>query len=632
MSVINKIKKFLKDETGLALTTILIITTLVGTGVGLYKMGKMAEPHTYTNRDKEIVAVSAEEFLKIAVPIVKEGVKIVADLPPGADILIDFETTTLTNDDHTKEIEITNPDVPGSGPVVKIKDTNKDTGKVEEITVFSPDSAILKVAQESALTSSTAGDSQQPDLRSDMINAVANTYNNWSDDPGKATSDYWAEAQKILENIRINTAAEIEALVKEELKKQQQLASDELMEIRKRISMARRDIDSYQNEINALKDLESKGYILGVNARRDLENRQSWVANLQSLVASLEEKEKDLSAHVATFAAVTIEGNREIFIDLADDTNELTHLFTASASPNGEYRFEWQFGDGTSASANLKPGEKSSESHRYTGLIAGDTIKPVVNIYDSDGKLLASDTITINIRGDGFALRIRAPQVIIDGDGVIDTNYLFEAIGNGIPDAATFIWEIDGAEAGTYGNMLNSSFNSVGDYTIECSASWMQQAADGSSYEERIAAEQIVVNIKEALEDIDIRYDEIDICGQWKASKSGGAGTTVTHVDISKLPVGASFDMKFDAFSVPDKFIVEYEGAVIFDSGWRGDQSYVETNPGLYPGGLSGSGAGTQAAMFNKNREDVFVVTVIGPESGTAWDYSIMASCPPAGE
>ncbi len=140
------------------------------------------------------------------------------------------------------------------------------------------------------------------------------------------------------------------------------------------------------------------------------------------------------------------------------------------------------------------------------------------------------------------------------------------------------------------------------------------------------------MSIKEAEDDIEIRHDLIDICGEWEASRSGGAGTAITNVNISQLPVGATFDMKFDAKRVPDKFIVEYEGAVVFDSGWRGLQSYVEAKPGLYPGGLSGSGSGTREGMFEKNREDTFVVTVIGPESDTRWDYAIRANCPPASE
>ncbi len=136
----------------------------------------------------------------------------------------------------------------------------------------------------------------------------------------------------------------------------------------------------------------------------------------------------------------------------------------------------------------------------------------------------------------------------------------------------------------------------------------------------------ILVFDEEELDDIDVRQDEMVECGIWYRSGSGGAGTTRTVYDISELPVGTSFDMKFNAQGIPDKFIVEYEGAVVYDSGWRGSRI---NDPNLYPGGLSGPGQGEARAMFVKNNSDSFTVTVIGPERGTAWSYELMANCPP---
>ncbi len=86
--------------------------------------------------------------------------------------------------------------------------------------------------------------------------------------------------------------------------------------------------------------------------------------------------------------------------------------------------------------------------------------------------------------------------------------------------------------------------------------------------------------------------------------------------------------MRFNAYSIPDRFIVEYEGVEVYDSNWRDSQSRADQNPGLYPGGLSGSGAGSISEMFKKNNQDSFTVIVEGPESGTAWDYEIKANCP----
>ncbi len=124
------------------------------------------------------------------------------------------------------------------------------------------------------------------------------------------------------------------------------------------------------------------------------------------------------------------------------------------------------------------------------------------------------------------------------------------------------------------------------------------------------------------------REDIMERCNEWYESGSGGAGTTRTTYDISSLPAGTSFEMRFDAYSIPDRFIVEYEGVEVYNSGWRGDSSRAADKPELYPGGVSGPGSGSVTGIFTKNESHSFTVTVIGPESGTAWQYALRANCP----
>jgi len=69
-------------------------------------------------------------------------------------------------------------------------------------------------------------------------------------------------------------------------------------------------------------------------------------------------------------------------------------------------------------------------------------------------------------------------------------------------------------------------------------------------------------------------------------------------------------------------------GNTVYDSGWRGVQSYVTKNPQLYPGGLSGPGAGQKDGVFVKGASNTVMVIVYGPEKGTAWGYEIRANCP----
>jgi len=120
-------------------------------------------------------------------------------------------------------------------------------------------------------------------------------------------------------------------------------------------------------------------------------------------------------------------------------------------------------------------------------------------------------------------------------------------------------------------------------------------------------------------------YD-LTVLDQWTAANSGGYGITVDTWDISTLPNGVVFDLKFDAYSMPDKFIVEYpDGTIVYNSGWRGDASYEGPK---YPGGIAGIGAGQSLAMFAKGTQQHFKITIIGGESGTAWEYSMKARQP----
>ena len=62
--------------------------------------------------------------------------------------------------------------------------------------------------------------------------------------------------------------------------------------------------------------------------------------------------------------------------------------------------------------------------------------------------------------------------------------------------------------------------------------------------------------------------------------------------DVSQVPEGSVFDISFNAYSIPDKYVVEYEGSTVLDTGWRGSSSDYQRNPNLYPGGFPGRVAG----------------------------------------
>lgn len=125
------------------------------------------------------------------------------------------------------------------------------------------------------------------------------------------------------------------------------------------------------------------------------------------------------------------------------------------------------------------------------------------------------------------------------------------------------------------------------------------------------------------------RDDVLDKCNTWKQAQSGGYLGTRDTWDISSMPSGSTFDIRFDALSVPDRYVVQYPpGSVVFDSGWRGSQSRLDQKPQLYPGGLSGPGKGEKMGLFTKGSSSSMVVIVYGPEEGTRWHYEVRANCP----
>ena len=224
---------------------------------------------------------------------------------------------------------------------------------------------------------------------------------------------------------------------------------------------------------------------------------------------------------VDTEIEVTIVGG-DVNYEMVEGETEYEHTFTATASPEGDYVYEWDFGNGSTASDT--PGNRidSEVSNKYEDGIFAVT----VDLYSPGGSTpLASDSITITI--------------------------------------------------------------------IE-----------------------------------QLREYELNVCDTWMASQGGGYGTTVDVWDISELPDGTIFDIQFDAYSVPDKFVVQYAGGTALDTGWRGSTSDYDSNPELYPGGLSGPGAGSADGIFTKSAENSFRVVVYGPHTSTGWAYSIRANCP----
>ncbi|TVR85031.1 MAG: hypothetical protein EA416_17930, partial [Trueperaceae bacterium] len=104
------------------------------------------------------------------------------------------------------------------------------------------------------------------------------------------------------------------------------------------------------------------------------------------------------------------------------------------------------------------------------------------------------------------------------------------------------------------------------------------------------------------------REHALERCEVWSVANSGGAEGTVDLWDISDIPDGAVFDLRFDARSEPDRYRVMYGGFQVYDSGWRGASRY--DGDARYDGGIVGPGRGEALDVFVKRAHASFTVTV----------------------
>lgn len=118
-------------------------------------------------------------------------------------------------------------------------------------------------------------------------------------------------------------------------------------------------------------------------------------------------------------------------------------------------------------------------------------------------------------------------------------------------------------------------------------------------------------------------------CGD-SSSFSGGESFPTEQVVTLGTSLG-NVVLIFDALSIPDKYIVIFDGAEVINTGYRGDVSYQAAldaelaSRGLPPETITFPGFGT--ANFNKTTATTTAtIRVYAPLSGTAWSYTL--NCP----
>ncbi len=298
------------------------------------------------------------------------------------------------------------------------------------------------------------------------------------------------------------------------------------------------------------------------------------------------------------------------------------YAFTLAASriPSEltEVRFEWDFGDGTTdAAVETVSGGRSQTVIRHEYTLPGTYILTAVLVRTDTGEQIADARAQVSV-----GTRLTIVPSFLAGD--MENEYPFTMEATGLPSGVgqvTFQWNFGDGSPEALGQQVATVQGGRAGFTV-----FHRFVREGSfgvyavvqAGGDNLASGTAMVVIGEVPE----REYDLTICNSWKAAGSGGSSGTIDTWDISDIPKGAVFDLRFDAYSIPDMFLADYpDGMQVVNTGWRGESSY-EGNP-RYPGGIAGPGSGSVNGLFTKGKNDTFTVRVIGGEPGTAWDYQV---------
>lgn len=325
----------------------------------------------------------------------------------------------------------------------------------------------------------------------------------------------------------------------------------------------------------------------------------------------------------------------ETIIDIeANDANVATsggevntnYTFSVKVNdiPDGidNIRLEWTPGYGAGASALSSVVDSKSEFTIHVSYSSPGTYVITTIIYNNEHKL-ATKSVQLKILGTTLAISPPGLQAAKPGEV-----YRFHFEANGIPSNVkdvVFRWNLGAGSTGTGSSgtvPVNDGSASVSvDYAYDTQGGYGVVAeVRNISTNQILATHSVLVIVGQA--DVQ-RNITLEICNTWSVSQDGGQGVTIDNWDISMIPQDAVFDLYFDAYSIPDKFLVQYPvgGNLVLDTGWRGQSFYDGSS--LYPGGVSGPGSGTESGTFSRLSNDYFSITVIGPDSGTRWEYQV---------
>ncbi|WP_243138060.1 S-layer homology domain-containing protein [Heliorestis acidaminivorans] len=160
---------------------------------------------------------------------------------------------------------------------------------------------------------------------------------------------------------------------------------------------------SPQDEITGQEEAE---YTFSVNLINQEDNSPIMHKTARVIVKTGEKSVSILPPRIITYA-------------LAEGATEAEHTFEAHATPEGEYRFEWDFDDGTELFNEVTEGN-SKVNHTYKEL---GIYSPTVKIYNEHNILLAEDSIKVILEVSG---NWRCP-ILVSEEELINRGYSYDS-------------------------------------------------------------------------------------------------------------------------------------------------------------------------------------------------------------
>lgn len=292
--------------------------------------------------------------------------------------------------------------------------------------------------------------------------------------------------------------------------------------------------------------------------------------------------------------------------------------------PDGidEIRLEWTPGYGAGDSALSSVIDNKSEFTIHVSYSLPGSYVITTMIYGSEQKL-ATKSIQLKILGTTLSISPHGLQAAKPGE-VYTFHFKADGIASNVKDVE-FRWNLGAGSTSTGSSgtvpVNNGSASASVDYAYDTQGGYGVVAEVRNIYNNNVlATHSVLVTVGQ----VDVQRNiTLEICNTWSVSQDGGQGVTIDNWDVSMIPQGAVFDLYFDVYGIPDKFLVQYPagGNIVLDTGWHGDNIYDGSS--LYPGGVSGPVSDTESGIFSRLSNDYFSITVIGPDSGTRWEYQV---------